>query len=484
MQRSNVTAAVAKLALATVLVVGGATALAVLALAPHDRPPTPAAAPDPAASAEPRLAGDPVPPPDDPAAPGPMGYVPQPEKTAEFLRTLDEPYFRDAAKHLIRNRGPPPEDGAGAQEPVLLYRALYEARPDWLVGRQGIGDCVSWGWAHGADILLAVDLKLGRTAEWHAAATEAIYGGSRVEARGRTSGGWSDGSYGGAAAKWVSQWGIVFRQPYPVLGHDLTTYSSKLAKQWGNFGCGGQGDGGRLDAEAKRHAIRTVAVVATFDEAAAAIRNGYPIPVCSGQGFSSQRDAQGFARASGSWSHCMCFIGVRHDRPGLLCLNSWGPTWISGPKWPSDQPDGSFWVEASTATRMLRGRDSFAMSNYTGFPARKLRHTEGWGFVVPGESPLLAADHSESRRPALTHSPRAGRGPGLHREVTYATHIAGRDPRRGRGDRLRSGPGGPGADFARRPDDRPRRAGTAAPAGTDGRPRPRGGRSAADPATR
>lgn len=326
------------------------------------------------------------------AAPFPTGYRPNPEGTQEFLRTLDEPLFRDAGKDLIRNRGPPPEDGARASEPVLLYRALYRVQPTWIVGRQGIGDCVSWGWAHAADILLAVDVTLGRSAEWHAAATEAIYGGSRVEARGRTSGGWSDGSYGGAAAKWVSQWGIVFRQEYPSFGHDLTKYSADRAKQWGNYGCGGRGDDGRFDAEAKRHAIKTVALVTNFAEAAAAIENGYPIPVCSGQGFSSTRDKDGFCKASGSWAHCMCFIGVRYDREGLLCLNSWGPNWVKGPKWPTGegydpnsprgppaaQPDGSFWVERSVVDRMLRGRDSFAVSNYQGFPARKLKHSEGW----------------------------------------------------------------------------------------------------------
>src|SRR5690606_38137456 len=111
-----------------------------------------------------------------------------------------------------------------------------------------------------------------------------------------------------------------------------------------------------------------VVLVTTFREAGAAIQSGYPVAVCSGQGFASQRDGQGFAAARGSWAHCMVFIGVRFDRPGLLCLNSWGPRWIGGPKWPDDQPDGSFWVDARTCDRMLAGRDSFAISGYRGFP--------------------------------------------------------------------------------------------------------------------
>jgi hypothetical protein len=313
-----------------------------------------------------------------------QGYQPNPRGTEEFLRTLRRPTIREAGPALF---GAP--DEARTNEPVLLYRALYEAYAatnnggQWKTSRQGIGDCVSHGWAHGADIHLAVMWKLGDSGEWRAAATESIYGGSRVEARGTTFGGWSDGSYGGAAAKWVKNWGINFRQPYPDFNVDLSQYSSSRAKDWGAYGNGGKNDGGKFDAEAKKHPIRNVALVTNFDEAAAAIRSGYPVPVCSGQGFTSTRDKDGFCRASGRWSHCMTFISVRFDRPGLLCLNSWG-NYVSGPKWPSDQPDGSFWVDAATATRMLSGRDSFAVSGYEGFPFRDLQNGD-WVIHEPRE---------------------------------------------------------------------------------------------------
>jgi hypothetical protein len=301
-----------------------------------------------------------------------FGYKPDPDGTQKFLKSLPRPTLQQAGPHLMR--------AANDGKPVLLYRALDEAFAEhhggakWIVGKQGIGDCVSWGWAHGLDICLAVEWKLAKSSEWRPAATEAIYGGSRVEARGAKSGGWGDGSYGGAAAKWVHDWGALFRQPYPDLGFDLTHYDSSRAKQWGNYGCGGSSDNGKADAVAKKHPVHSVALVRNFDEAAAAIAAGYPVPVCSGQGFASKRDEQGFARASGSWAHCMCFVGVRFDRKGLLCLNSWGPNWISGPKWPADQPEGSFWVEEAVATRMLKGEDSFAVSAYEGFPYRDLKH--------------------------------------------------------------------------------------------------------------
>ncbi|PQO45850.1 hypothetical protein [Blastopirellula marina] len=313
-----------------------------------------------------------------------FGYKPHPQETRKFLQSLPQANLRQAAPQLFAAHGPPQD--------AFLYRALYKAHrdkfgADWQVGRQGIGDCVSWGWAHACDIHLAVMYCQGDSADWRPVATESIYGGSRVEARGVSRGGYSDGSYGGAAAKWVRDYGLIFRQEYASV--DLSSYSSRRAKDWGNYGNGGQEDDGRLDREAEKSPVRTVALVKTFDEAAAAIQSGYPVPVCSGQGFRSRRDDDGFCDPSGSWSHCMCFIGVRRDRPGLLCLNSWGPTWVTGPKWPDDMPDGSFWVDEATVNRMLRQNDSFSVSGYDGFPFRQLDHA-AWVHRAQQDEPIFA----------------------------------------------------------------------------------------------
>jgi hypothetical protein len=54
-------------------------------------------------------------------------------------------------------------------------------------------------------------------------------------------------------------------------------------------------------------------------------------------------------------------------RPGLLLVNSWGPSWISGPT-RHDQPPGSFWVDADVVNRMLGMRDSYAISGFEGYP--------------------------------------------------------------------------------------------------------------------
>ena len=321
-----------------------------------------------------------------------FGYTPNPEGVRSFLAELDQPLFRDAGADTIRQ-------AKGVD--TFLYRAMYKAHAakygkPWRCARQGIGDCVSFAWGeHAAYIALCVDWETGRLAEPPArVCTESCYGGSRVEARNKPEGGggWSDGSYGGAAARWYRDWGIIFREP--IAAHDLVVYDPQRAKAWGFWGNGGEGDKGKLDAIAKRHPVKHVALVRNFDEAAAAIEAGFPVAVCSMVGFQSTRRPGGWADASGQWAHAMCFHAVRYaknsageaggGRDGLLCQNSWGSSWIAGPVWPDDQPEGSFWVSRETVDRMLAGLDSFAVGSVDGFGWRDL-HNGNWLQPAPPE---------------------------------------------------------------------------------------------------
>jgi len=355
----------------------------------EQRPPY-VAPPTPAPSVSPVVPVDPPEPAVDQqrGAQYPTGYVPNPEESRRYLQSLPNPELRDAAPHFFQARGPPAAfRRAATKEPILLYRALDYAhkakfgRP-FLVGKQLIGDCTSWGYGHGVDILAAIDFVQGRSGDFDLAATEAIYGLGRVEGAGVTYRRGGDGSYGSAMVKGLTRYGALWKRDYSSLGlpsYDLRTYSGPRARDWGAYGCGGRDDRGRLDAEAKRHGIKQVALVATWDETVAALSNGYPIPVCSGQGFTYSTDEHGFARASGSWSHCMCAIGVRFDIEGVLILNSWGPDWInqSRGRHPADQPRGSFWCSRKTWERMIAGRDSYAISNLVGFPRQELLLVKG-----------------------------------------------------------------------------------------------------------
>ena len=316
-----------------------------------------------------------------------MGWVPDPSGVEAFLNDdgTTHPLFGLCASDIMESDVPSKWE---SKDPVLLYESLLRLQPSWKRGKQGIGDCVGWGWELACTVLAAVDIVDRREPEkWCGEfATEAIYAGSRVEARGKSRASWSDGSYGAAAAKWVRDWGLLVRKDYSIDtgqgSHDLTKYSADKAKSWGYYGCGGKGDNGKLDQIAREHPVKTVSMVLTFDEAAAAITNGYPVPVCSNQGFKSRRDSEGFCSPHGTWNHCMVFLGVRGgSRPGLLCTNSWGRS-VSGDMWPDKVPasvrDCSWWVDASVADKMLRQRDSYAVSGFDGFKRRDIRWSSGW----------------------------------------------------------------------------------------------------------
>lgn len=261
--------------------------------------------------------------------------------------------------------------GTGEKKIVLLHEALTKLwNGTFPINTQTIGDCVSHGYAKGIEVLMAVEILLRKESEkWPGVltATEWIYGTSRViQGQGRLRN--MDGSLGSWAQKAVKDNGTLLRKKYDK--YDLTNYSGKVAKAWGFNELPYE-----LEPTADEHPIQTTALVTSYEEARDAIANGYPVVVCSNQGFTMKRDSEGFARPQGRWAHCMLFSSVddEYKRPGLLCINSWGENWIDGPK-RHNQPEGSFWVDADAADRMLKQQDSYALSNFKGYPAQEINN--------------------------------------------------------------------------------------------------------------
>jgi len=345
-------------------------------------------------------------------APAPVVVV-NPPATAEPIASagddqffggwVDSPEAREAVKASLpvgqRYFGETPAGKAamGDERDVLLTEAAKAVLGKHLpIRNQGdVGSCVSFGTACAVEYCILVQIANANRAglppptDFKDLAQEVIYGGSRVEVgKGQVRG---DGSVTAWAAEFVKSWGVVARDNYPP--YDLRTYSTKTCRQFGDKGCPSE-----LEVVAKKSPVRGITFVRTADEAAKAIRQGYPIAVGSGVGFGNRgpwtRDKDGFLRASGSWGHCMAVVGVIGGaRPGFLFVNSWGPEVHRGPTGGHDIPDGSFFVDWQTAGRMFGEGDAIAFSDAVGFPARRL---PDFFIAVPKKSDVAARAVNDS----------------------------------------------------------------------------------------
>ena len=326
-----------------------------------------------------------------------FGYLPDPEGTREFLSELAEPSFRGAAPEVMRR---------ATEVDTFTYRTMDRVHRQvygtpWKAWNQGPhGSCVSFGFALAAWHSLCFDHEVGRLPmPPPVVATEPIYGGSRTAGRSppqkRNTGG--DGSYGAAAARWVSgkcangHGGILFRQVYELDGQtfDLREYSIPRSIEWGR-----EGVPPALEREARKLRAMAVARVDDWEQFVAAVRSGYGVAICSNVGFAPRatmpqvRDANGFLPRASNWSHCMAVgIGVRFRSTGSphdagLIANSWGTGWVTGPRWPDDMPDGCFWAKREDIEAILAQGDSFAVGGVAGFEWRDIDN-HNWQMDVP-----------------------------------------------------------------------------------------------------
>jgi hypothetical protein len=299
-----------------------------------------------------------------------FGYDPDPAGAEAFASTLPRPTLAQAGPDLV----------ADGKTEAHLWPALLQCSPGWKRGSQGtVGSCVGWGASLAVDLTSACDIVYRREPEvWRGRTIESsLYGFSRVEARGKTVNNGGDGSTGFHAAKAIRELGCLH---YGVeYGSVVIAESGKAERDrsWGRNGVPNE-----LEPYAKERRCSEVTLAVDFEQAAAAIQNGYPVVVCSGQGFSMSRDADGFCKPGGTWWHCMVFAAVRWGkRPGLLCCNSWGDSNTTGKHYPETMPTAvrncSFYVDAEVCTRMLSGRDSYVYAGYSGFRRTQIPNWTG-----------------------------------------------------------------------------------------------------------
>ncbi len=304
-----------------------------------------------------------------------FGYVPNPDATQAFCATISQT-SETSAENLVR---------ADNGKDVLLYRYVVECvrknptlAARWLdsSGRlraynQGsVGSCTGHGTAHALNCRFALQCVQKNSLESFAmvAAADGLYGLGREHANMLGSRG--DGCYGSALAEAITESGTLYRIKYD--DYDLTEYDENRCKK---FGYSGVGDA--LKASADDHLVTEVVNVKTAERAWALIGNGYPINVCSQQGFTTQRNAEGICEAKGTWAHSMAIIGRRTTGKGeklFLIQNSWGDSSPSGPYW-QDQPHGSFFARYDVVNKMLSCGDSFAYGDIKDFEIKN----DNWG---------------------------------------------------------------------------------------------------------
>jgi hypothetical protein len=293
--------------------------------------------------------------------------------------------------------------GAAAGELVLTFLPMLEQFPRCLPGgAQGTGDCVSWGQRNAYLFTMVADVISGMadavsgkiegfpdvsaTATLNGViATEYLYG-----FRGHGGAGWSCD----ASANAVAKYGMILRQNYPELGVNYERYDVNNATRYGT-----RPPPENYQAVGKLHLGGASASISAPDSLRDAIANGHGVNSCGSEGFASQRDANGFAKRSGSWPHSMQILAC-DNRPwvkqaygedfAFLVPNSWGISWISGSRdiydsakyvpaskraeWEAKDivnpktgniliPEGSFWCP----WKDIRNRSFFALSGIRGW---------------------------------------------------------------------------------------------------------------------
>lgn len=293
-----------------------------------------------------------------------FGYIPNPTAVREFIDSTARPYFSDWSRSI---RG----DGQNKQIHLLKAYEKVTAKP-FEPHLQSIGSCVGEGHTLGAEVLSTVQIVSGKNEQWKGKfSVEVQYAGSRTAPEcGNGSIRRGDGSNGVWAATFQQKYGMVLRGKYGDI--DISDRRDDLSRSWGRSGVGVPKE---LIAVSREHPVKTVALITSFDQFADAIANGYPVAICSGQGFTNKADRDGFLRPSGSWSHCMlgCGIDTKSRRRGGFIMNSWGPDWCSGiDRHICGMYPGGFWADAEVIDHMLGAGDSWALSDFKGFPRRRL----------------------------------------------------------------------------------------------------------------
>lgn len=311
------------------------------------------------------------------------GAFQEPEQREKFVAALPV-----ASGMAVASQFGLTETGKGKLS--LPYIFAHKHYPKcWPSPAQETGSCVSKAAKNCSIVLIGVESELatpdpvtGKVEGWPVVSAKAEENGVVASEpsygyRGHSGQG---ASCGRLQNYMVSKGGVILRKNYTEIGIDLEEADDMLGAGWG-----WNGTPEKLNAIGREHQIRTATECENHEVCRDFVANGYPIWVCSDYGFSSSRDANGYSRRSGSWSHSWIVAGYddrdqtkqMYGGPLFLFLHDWGGSWNSGGRrilgTNIDIPLGCFWSDA----RLLDNCETTAMSSLNGWPRQKL---PDWGF--------------------------------------------------------------------------------------------------------
>ena len=237
---------------------------------------------------------------------------------------------------------------------------------------QATGSCVGNGAWNAVMTLMSWEIaRRGEAEQYQRVFLPYHYGRGRYHAG---ISGTGEGSTGSGQAEALVKDGVIIQQeglPEPSGGEAGLCWGSSVEMQWSN----GKKIADKWVTLGQKHPVKTASLVTSYDQVRDAISNGYPVTVASNRGFKMTPKVdkgKSWGVPSGTWWHQMFFDAVDDDsaRPGSHIGNSWGADAHGTPA--DDSPPGGFWVDADVVDYMVRQEDSFAFSQFDGFPEQEM----------------------------------------------------------------------------------------------------------------
>jgi hypothetical protein len=283
------------------------------------------------------------------------------ELAREAFSVIKSSFYDGLSDHLVKN---------AAGRKMFLWDIVRKVLgKDTQNYPQEIGDCVSFGAKNATEYLTCCEILIGGEREkFRNVFPPYYYGTGRLYVGGGRMGN-EDGSLGSWMAEAVMKYGTLFADE-----KDVPRYAGSVAKSWG--GPNGRSSVDKWKPTAEKFKVKSAAKINSWAELVAAIVNGYPCTVASNQGFAMTPDSNGFHAAQGNWSHQMCIVGVdeEHATPHAYIINNWGDVHGQLKSFydNSPLPVGLIRAKKSAIERMIAADETFAYSQFDGFPEQDL----------------------------------------------------------------------------------------------------------------